>query len=130
MKIIEQISLDYAEITVYENGIFQAHFLNKTPLSVEQATEINDLRLSLLNNKKALILSTSEDSFVVPTKEAVEYIQSANRSNFVKANAFVIKSFSQRLAIKEANNLSEMPTPIAYFGTEKEAIDWLLSIED
>ena len=130
MKEIDKKSLDYAEIIIYDNGIFHVHFLDRVPYNIDQAKEITELRKSLMKGVKALVLSTSEDRFVVPNKEAVEYFQSADRMDSVKANAFVIKSFSQRLAFKAVNGLRKMTTPVAYFENEKEAIKWLLSIKD
>ena len=130
MEVIKHKSLGYADIFIYDNGIFHVHVLDKNSYTIEQAKEITALRESLMNNKKALVLSSSENSFVAPSKEAVEYFQSANRMDSVKANAFVIKSFSQLLVIKAVNELKKMSTPVAYFRTEKEAIEWLLSIED
>lgn len=130
MKVVERKSLAYAEIILYENGIFHSHILGKTPLSIEQAKEINALRETFLKSEKALVLSTSEDSYFVLTKEAEEYLQSKKRLDSVKANAFVIKSFSQRLAIKAIKSINKLSVPIAYFGTEEEAIKWLLKIKD
>lgn len=127
MKVIKYKSLGYAEITVYANSIFHIHFLSKVPLNINQAKEIDALRLSLMENDKALVLSTSKDRFVVPTNEAIAYIQSANRMNHVKANAFVISSFSQRLAVKTAQRLNKMPTPISFFSNKEDAIAWLLN---
>lgn len=126
MKVIKRKTLGYADIVVYDNGIFNIHVLSTVPISLEQAVEINELRLTLMEDDKALVLSTTEDKFVVPTPEAIEYIQSANRMNHVKANAFVISSFSQRLAAKAADRLNKMPSPISFFKNREEAIEWLL----
>jgi|SRR5690554_220736 len=127
MKVLKQKSLGFADVIVYDNEIFNIHILTKSPLSLDQAIKVNELRLSLMENNKALVLSTSESDFVVPTNEAIEYILSANRLNHVKANAFVIASFSQRLAVKAADRLKKIPSPIRFFSNKKDAIEWLLS---
>lgn len=127
MKVVKRKTLGYADIVVYDNGIFNIHVLSSVPISLEQAVEINEIRLTLMEDDKALVLSTSEDEFVVPTPEAIKYILSANRMNNVKANAFVFSSFSQRLAAKAAGRLDKMPAPISFFKSREEAIEWLLN---
>src|SRR5690554_5039423 len=127
MKVIKRKTLGYADVVVYDNGIFNIHVLSTVPISLEQAVEINEIRLTLMEDDNALVLSTSEGEFVVPTPETINYILSENRMNNVKAKAFVISNFCQRLAAKEAGRLKRMPASISYFKSREEAIEWLLS---
>lgn len=130
MKVALKKSLGYADVVIYDNGIFHIHVLSNVSMTLCQVKEINDLRVSHFGKSKALVLSSGEDSFVVPTQEAVEYLQSTDRNLSVKATAFVIKSFSQRLAIKAASVSNKMTTPTSYFATLDKAVEWLLSIKD
>jgi hypothetical protein len=130
MKVLIQKHLKFADIFVYDNGIFHIHVLGKIPLTLEQAKTITENRKTLMSNKKALVLTTSNDKFVVPTQEVIEYLECANRLDTVKATAFVVSSFSQRLSVKSSNLLSRMPTLIACFSTKEEAVEWLLSKKD
>ncbi|PWH84649.1 DUF7793 family protein [Brumimicrobium oceani] len=129
MKVIVKKSLGYADVTIYDNDIFHTHVLSAKPLTLEQAKEITNFRMTNMKGRKALMLSTGEDRYIIPTQEALDYIQSTNRAATVKGDAFVIKSLSQRLFIKTVNNLRKMQTPVSFFASNQKAIDWLLRIK-
>ena len=82
-----------------------------------------------MGDKKTLMLATGEDQYIVPNLEVLDYIKSSSRLTTVKAYAFVIKSFSQRLFIKTAISLKDTKNPIAFFVSDQNAIEWLLSLE-
>lgn len=130
MNVIAKKSLGYADVTIYDNAIFHTHVLSAKPLTLEQAKEITSFRIENMDGKKALMLATGEDRYIIPTQEAIDYIQSAERTATVKGDAFVIKSLSQRLFIKTINNLRKMQTPVSFFASDQKAIDWLLNIKD
>jgi hypothetical protein len=130
MNVVRKMSLGYAKIIIYDNGIFHVHFLDKISVDLEQIKQINDLRESFFITSKALVLSTSEDEFVLPTPEAMQYARSADRNEMIKAEAYVIKSFSQRLFMVSSKDSNKTSTPTSYFDSEEKAIEWLLSIKD
>lgn len=128
MEVVKKFSLEYADVVIYDNGIFHSHIFSKVPLNLDQVKEIYAIRISNMGNKKSLMLSTGEDRYLVPSQEALEFLQSKDRTLSVKADAFVIKSFSQRLFIKTANNLRKSAAPVSFFATNAKAIKWLKSI--
>jgi len=130
MNVVRKMSLGYAKIIIYDNGIFHVHFLDKISVDLEQIKQINDLRESFFITSKALVLSTSEDEFVLPTPEAMQYARSADRNEMIKAEAYVIKSSSQRLFMVSSKDSNKTSTPTSYFDSEEKAIEWLLSIKD
>jgi hypothetical protein len=130
MEVILKKSLGFVDIVIYDNAIFHSHILSKIPLTLSQVKEVYEFRLSVMGDKKALMLSTGADRYIVPTQDAIDYIESKDRTLSIKADAFVIKSFSQRLFIKTTTGLKKMATPISFFSTDSRAIEWLLSIKD
>ena len=130
MNVILKKSLGHVDVTIYDNGIFHTHVLSKKPLTLEQAKEITSFRHENMKSSKSLMLSTGEDRYIIPTHDAISYIKSEERTATVKADAFVIKSLSQRLAIKTIAGLKKMNTPIAFFANKQKAIEWLLSVKD
>ena len=103
--------------------------MSKLQVTSSQVKEIHELRISVLGDKKTLMLATGENRYIVPTPEALDFIKSSSRSSTVKAFAFVIKSFSQRLFIKTGISLKDTKNPIAFFLSDQNAIEWLLSLE-
>ena len=99
--------MGFVDIVIYDNAVFHSHVLSKIPLTLSQVKEVYEFRVSVMGCKRALILTTGEDRYIVPTQEAIDYIQSTDRTLSVKADAFVIKSFSQRLFIKTATSLKK-----------------------
>ena len=129
MNVVLKKYLGYADIVIYDNDIFHTHVLSRTAITLDQAKEINEFRLSSMGRVKALMLSTGEDKYIVPTKEAMDYIHSFDRTLTVRGDAFVIKSFSQRLYIKTAVGFKKMATPVSFFASNHKAIEWLLSLK-
>ena len=130
MKIAIERSLGFADIIIYDNGIFHVNVLFSSPLSLNEALVIEELRINIMGYPLGLILATSEDRFVILSDETLEFMASHERNVTIKANAVVLKSLSQRLFTKSSSSLKKVPTPMSYFGSEDKAIEWLLSIKD
>ena len=130
MNVVIKKLLGFAKIILYDNGILHVHFLGKKNIDILQAKEVSEFRESLFVTSRALVLTTCEDRFIIPTQEVMEFINSENRALTVKGDAFVIRSLSQRLFIKTAVGLKNRKTPISFFATKENAIEWLLSKKD
>lgn len=126
MKNIKEIEVPSARIMIREDGIMHVHIKISTSFEIENSMEIVEAREKLAEGKALPILYTSQYRFVTPSKEVKEYISSSNqRKALVVADAFVIGSFSQRLAAKIYLKLNKPSVPTAFFSSEEEAIEWL-----
>jgi hypothetical protein len=129
MKIVVKKELGFANIIIYDNDVFHIHVLDRTPITIDQAQQIEALRFSLTKLPLGLTLSTSNDDFVLPTQETIKYIQSDKRSLTIKANAYVVKSFSHRLAMKAATKINKKSYSCGYFESNDKAIAWLMGLK-
>lgn len=129
MEVIVKKDFGFARVLIYDNGIFHTNVITSYPLTLQQAIEISEFRLTQMKAEKALMLTTGEDRYIFPSKEALEYLKSDDRSLTVYADAYVVKSLSQRLFIKTISGLKKRSTPIAFFSSDEKAIEWLLKIK-
>jgi hypothetical protein len=131
MNIVREKEVPSARIMIREDGIMHVHIKTSTSFEIENSLEIFAAREILAEGKSFPILYTSEYRFVTPSKEVKEYLSSSiERTALVAADAFVIGSFSQRLAAKIYLKLNKPSVPTAFFSTQDEAINWLLNYTD
>lgn len=124
-KVIRSCSVSAADIEIYENGIMRIHVKIKNSFSLPNSKEIVEARTQLAQGKKHPVMYTAEYSFVTPSKEVTEYLSTNERTKLVLADAFVVKSFSQRLAAKSYLLMVKPKKPTAIFSSEDKAILWL-----
>lgn len=128
MKIIKEIEVPSARITIREDGIMHVHIKISTSFEIENSREIIEARVKLAEGKRYPILYTTVYRFVTPSKEVKDYLSTSfQRNKLVIADGFVIGSFSQRLAAKVYLRLNKPSVPTAFFSSEEEAITWLRS---
>lgn len=68
-------------------------------------------------------------SFTLPTKKAREVSCSVEGSYYKKADAFVVKTFPQRLMCKMMMRLNKPIVPTQFFDSIQEAEKWLQSLK-
>lgn len=129
MNIVLKETLGFVDIKIYDNNIFHTNVVGKVPLTVAQAKEITAFRMDNMGGKKALMLYTRDDRYTVPTPEVIEYIKSTDRKENVLGDAFVIKSFSQRLFVKTLSTVRGVQVPTSFFASKQKATDWLLGLK-
>lgn len=127
MIVTKEIEVPSARIVIRTDGVMHIHIKVSTSFEIENSKEIFEAREKLAEGKPYPILYTSEYRFVTPSKEVKEYVSSIERTKLVLADAFVIGSFSQRLAAKIYLKLNKPSVPTEFFSTEDEAITWLLT---
>lgn len=103
------------------------HIRIKNSFTINDSREIVAARTSLAKGVKYPVLYTAEFSFVTPSSEVTEYLTSPERTRLVVADAFVVKSFSQRLAAKAYHLINKPKKPTAIFSSEEKAMEWLES---
>jgi hypothetical protein len=125
LDIVEKTAVPSADICIYSNGIMHIHIKVRNTFELSNSIEIFEARSKLAQGKKHPIMYTVEHSFVTPSKEVNAYVASEERSKLVLADAFVIKSFPQRLAAKTYKLFKGPVRPTGFFSNEYDAIEWL-----
>lgn len=123
--VINKVDLPAADIFIYSNGIMHIHIKVRNTLGISDSKEIVEARTTLAQGNKYPVLYTTEHSFVTPSKEVNSYVASEKRSELVLADAFIIKSFPQRLAAKSYMLFKNPVRPTNFFSNEDDAINWL-----
>ena len=82
----------------------------------------------LKGKEKCLILIVVDDNATM-SKENREYIASAEVSELVKADAFVIRSLSLKLLMNGYLRINKPNRPTRFFNSEENAVEWLKSID-
>lgn len=122
MQVIE---LECATISLRSDGIIHIHTLIHGTVSMEDSKLIVEARTKLAENKPYPMLYTSETPTATTNEELTEYMASEERNRLVLADAFVIRSFTQRLAVKMYFVLKKPKKPTSFFANEADAITWL-----
>lgn len=130
MGIIKDIHTPSAHIMILEEGIMHVHVLTKNYFEMENSREIVEARTKLADGIAYPVLFTSEHPFVTPSQEVKSFVTSEERTQLVKADAFIMKSFPQRLAAKLYVKFNKPAVPTAFFSNEDEAKNWLKTFVD
>lgn len=125
VEIIDKVDVPSADISIYSNGIMHIHIKVRNTFELSNSIEIVEARTKLAQGKKHPILYTTENSFVTPSKEVNNYVASEERSKLVLADAFVMKSFPQRLAARTYLLFKGPVRPTQFFSNEHDAMEWL-----
>ena len=125
LKKIRSTSVGAADICIYDNGIMHINIKIRNSFTINDSHEIVAARTSLAKGKKYPVMYTTKYSFVTPSNEVSEYLTSPERTRLVLADAFVVKSFSQRLAAKAYYLIKKPKKPTSIFSSEEKALEWL-----
>lgn len=125
LEVIRSSSLSAADIKIYSNGIMHIHIKIKNAFTLQDSIAIVEERTKLAQGKKHPVMYTVEYAFVTPSKKVTEYLSTNERIKLVLADAFVVKSFSQRLAAKSYLLMRKPKKPTAIFSSEESALEWL-----
>lgn len=119
------IDLPEATISILEEGIMKVHIKVEDEFTIDDSKAIVEARTKLANGRKMAMLYTTSTKFVIPSKEVREYVATEERSEFVTADAFVISSLAQRLAVRFFIRFNKPVRPTRFFESEEAALEWL-----
>jgi hypothetical protein len=121
------IDLGYATITLRPDGIIETVTTDNCQYDVKKTQKSFDIIRKLANEKKVCLLHIL-GQYTDSTKEAREYLASAPHQDFVKAEAFVLKSLAQRLVANVFVKINKPKVPVRFFNSSKDAEKWLKSL--
>lgn len=127
LNTVRSISVSSADINIYSNGVMHIHIKIRNAFTLRDSREIVAARTSLAKGTRYPVLYTTQYSFVTPSEEVAEFLTTPERTRLVVADAFVVKSFSQRLAAKAYHIIKKPKKPTAIFSSEEKAMEWLES---
>jgi hypothetical protein len=128
--IQKQAEVPSARIQLREDGILHIHILVKNSFEMHNSEELMTARTAFVEGKSYPILYTTEHEFLTPSADVKRFVTSPERTELVKADAYVFKSFPQRLAARIYTRLYKPLVPTAFFSTEEDAVTWLKNYVD
>ncbi len=127
MKLLEEIQLDFAKVSLLESGIICCEMFEFAVIGASEAKAMNDAIGVLSNYEPALILIKGGLTVQIE-KGAREFSASDEGLAYTKADALVVRSLAQRLIATFYLRINKPKKPSRLFETEGEAISWLQSI--
>jgi len=117
------VNLNFATISMREDGIINTNILIDDPVNIEQAKELLNAYINVSKGVKTPNLYTVS-KFALMEKEVMEFIiNEANQHG--KADAFVIHSLPQKILANFYLKFIKPNVPTKFFRTEEKAIEWL-----
>lgn len=111
-----------------DDGILQIDIDDDTYFDVNDANELIAIAKEIGNGKRFLnLIFTGKGTLLDPKARKIS--SSEEGSIYKKADAFVISSVAQKLIANFIIKAEKPAVPTAFFTNEKEAVEWLLSLE-
>jgi hypothetical protein len=120
-------SFNQYDIFRRKDGIIQSYFYANYNGEIEDAINIVETFKILKEQEKCLALLIVEEGATF-SKEAREFVASAEVSKIVKADAFVINSLALKILMNGYLKFNKPNRPTRFFNDEKPAVEWLLQI--
>ena len=109
---------------VEEEGIVHIKVNGNTEIDVPDVIELVNELGKLFQNKKFPLLIVTED-YTLPTRDARHYIALAESDPYAAAEAYVVRSYAQKLVGNFFLNFNKPARPTRIFMDEIEARKWL-----
>lgn len=125
---MEKITTRINEKYIDEHGILHIVAIEGSHVDLEAIQEDHEADFPLTGHKKVLALYDGRAFFTV-TKEARDYIKSGIMDKTRIATAAVTNKLGVRILINGFMKINKPKTPFKMFGSEKEALEWLLTFK-
>lgn len=127
MQVIEKIELKNTTISLLADNIFRIQMKENTVVDIDDVKEVQVYKRKLIGNKKhtVLLISPKHGS---ATREARDYSASAEVNENAVGKAIVLNSLVMRIIVNFFINYNKPPVEHRAFENEKEALEWLRSL--
>lgn len=113
-----------AEVTLREDGIIKVELDPEKEFTVENAREISQAVFQLGGERRfPLMIIAGEHT--TPGMEARQFIADERSNKFIKAEAYVLKTFDQKIVGKFYLHHENPARPTRLFESEEGAVEWL-----
>lgn len=121
----EIFSYNHYDIFRRKDNIIQVQFFSDYNGEIDDAKNIVETFNRLKLSPKCLALLIVEDGASF-TKEAREFVASAEVSKIVAADAFVINSLALKILMNGYLKFNKPNRPTKFFNTSEKAVEWLI----
>jgi hypothetical protein len=128
-NIIAKIDLGHTVFIKKANGIVEAQCSDNFTYEIEHIKENLECLKSLAENGRLLMLNCLEP-YTQLSAEARFFIAKGSHINIIKAEAFVIQSFAQKLIANFFIKVDKPKVPMNFFLKKEEAEKWLLKFNE
>ncbi len=123
-NIIQKLNFDFYSVALCDDGLFYIHVEGNKEIDVQHVKEIVDA-IEKLGKGKIYPLLMIVGEYTLPTPEARAYIATAESDPYASAEAYVVKSLSQKLVGNVFLSFNKPARPTKIFNSEDKAIEWL-----
>ncbi len=128
MKLLNEIKFNYGKVQLYESKLVRIEVFSGTIIGLAESKSMNDAIGTLSEGKECLILIVA-DEFAQFDRDTSDFSASEEGQRYTIADALVVKSLSQKILANFYLKFNKPAKPTRIFTNEKEAADWLLSLE-
>jgi hypothetical protein len=128
MQLIQQIIFSHSKLQLLSSKLVRIEISGNMPIDLKEAKEMNEAVGVLSKGKEMLILMVA-DEVAQFSKEAMDFSASEQGLLFSTAEAMVVKSTTQRITANLYLKLVRPKKPSKIFNDEKDAVNWLFSLE-
>ncbi len=124
ISILKEKKFDTLTVALRSDRIAVVHVIGNSEIDISHVKQVVGALGELGGGKKfPLLISVGE--FTLPTPEARNYIATAESDPFASAEAYVVRSLSQRLVGNVYISLNKPARPTRMFNDEQKATEWL-----
>jgi len=124
VTIVSEKTIDALSVAIRGDGLAQVKITGNVDIDVTHVKQIVSM-LAEIGGKRKFPLLIMSGEFTLPTPEARAYIATPESDPYASAEAYLIKSFSQRLVGNVYLSFNKPARPTRLFTDETKAVDWL-----
>lgn len=115
---------DNLSVSIRNDGIVLVSVKANIEIDIKEVKQVVNALETIFEGKKfPLLIVTGE--YTLPTPEARAYIATAESDPYASAEAYVVKSLSQKLVGNVFLSFNKPARPTRIFNSEEKAVEWL-----
>ena len=126
IKILDEQRFNTTSVAIRSDGIAHVKVDANTEIDVPHVIMIVEA-LKEIGKEKEFPLLIVVGEYTLPTAEARAYIATPESDPYASAEAYVVKSFTQKLVGNVYLSFNKPARPTRIFNEESKAIEWLMS---
>lgn len=124
ITILKEKKFETLSVAIADDGLVHVRIIGNSEIDVQHVKLVVDTIEELGEGKKFPLLIVVGE-FTLPTPEARAYIATAESDPYASAEAYVVKSFTQKLVGNVFLSFNQPARPTRIFNDEQKAISWL-----
>lgn len=124
IQILKTVNFKILSVNLRSDGLVHVKIKGNEEIDVKNVVEVVSALETFYEEKKFPLLIVV-DEYTLPTPEARAYIATPESDPYACAEAYVIQSFTQKLAGNVYLSFNKPARPTRLFNSEEKAIEWL-----